>query len=206
MVKCLNHTGYETDCSKLATDSATNKYKENIPGQVMLVPVPFITSLQTGNIYQPTLSGAKLSDIKNFIHGFDNKESCNKYIKALHCQLTTLLVENPQYETIKVSCKIKVKQCLDTNFYKAQLEEDLNKFLSPWISGDPGKLNFGGKLHVSQIIYFTEQLDYIDYVTNLTIEHKFGNIPQNLDEPSLAVASTSKSVLTSFGSHKIEDA
>lgn len=203
MVKCLNHTGYQKDCN---SPTAKGTFKENLPGSIMLVPVPFVFNLKTGNIYQPTLSAAKLSEIKNFIHSSDNTGSCNRYVNALHCQLTTLLVENPQYETIKVSCQIKVKQCLDANFYKAQLGEDLNKFLSPWITGDPGKINFGGKLHVSQIIYFTEQLDYIDYVTSLTIEHKIGENLQNIDEPSLAVASTSKSVLTSFGSHNIENA
>ncbi len=201
MVKCLNHTGYEIDCA-----TSLGKYKENIPGQVMLVPVPFVTNLQAGNIYQPTFSAAKLTDIKNFIHGADNAGTCNKYINALHCQLATLLVENPKYETVKVTCKIRVKQCLDQLYYEGVLVEDLNKFLSPWITGDPGKINFGGKLHASQVIYFIEQLSYIDYLENLTIEHKDGNTVLNTTEPSLAVATTSKSVLTSFGTHTIQKA
>ncbi len=194
MVKCLNHTGYEKDCT-----TSIIKYKENIPGRVMLVPVPFITNLQTGNIYQPTLSAAKLGDIKNFIHGGLTSGACNKYIKALHCQLSTLLVENPKYETIKVFCKIKVRKCSDPNFYKAQLGEDLNKFLAPWITGDAGKISFGGRLHVSQVVYFIEQLSYIDYLEDLTIEHKDGSTILNTAEPGLAVASTSRSVLTSIG-------
>ena len=198
MVKCLNHTGYETNCS-----TATKKYKENIPGHVMLVPVPFITNLQTGNIYQPTLSAAKLTDIKNFIHGADNAGTCNKYIKALHCQLATLLVENPKYETIKVSCRIKVKQCLDANFYKAQLGEDLHLFLSPWIKGDEEKMKFGGRLHVSQAVYFIEQLHYIDYLDNITIEQKDETGILNAAEPTLAAATTSKSVLTSVGNDPV---
>lgn len=198
MVKCLNHTGYETNCS-----TATKKYKENISGHVMLVPVPFITNLQTGNIYQPTLSAAKLTDIKNFIHGADNAGTCNKYIKALHCQLATLLVENPKYETIKVSCRIKVKQCLDANFYKAQLGEDLHLFLSPWIKGDEEKMKFGGRLHVSQAVYFIEQLHYIDYLDNITIEQKDETGILNAAEPTLAAATTSKSVLTSVGNDPV---
>ena len=198
MVKCLNHTGYETDCG-----TAIKKYKENIPGQVMLVPVPFITNLQTGNIYQPTLSAAKLTDIKNFIHGADNAGTCNKYIKALHCQLATLLIENPKYETIKVSCRIKVKQCLDANFYKAQLGEDLHLFLSPWIKGDEEKMKFGGRLHVSQVVYFIEQLYYIDYLDNITIEQNDETGILNASEPTLATATTSKSVLTSVGNDPV---
>jgi hypothetical protein len=201
MVKCLNHTGYELDCV-----TGLEKYKENMPGQVMLVPVPFVTNLQAGNIFQPTFSAAKLTDIKNFIHGDDASGICNKYIKALHCQLATLKVENPKYETIKVTCKIRVKQCLDQLFYETQLVEDLNNFLSPWITGDPGKINFGGRLHVSQVVYFIEQLSYIDYLEDLTIEHKDGVTVLNTTEPALAVATTSRSVLTSFGTHTIQKA
>lgn len=203
MVKCLNHTGYQKDCKAPAEKG---HYKENLPGNVLLVPVPFVTNLQAGNIFQPALSAAKLADIKNFIHGSDSASSCNKNANALHCQLATLVVENPLYETIQVNCKIMVKDCLDQLFYKVQLVEDLNKFLSPWINGDAAKINFGGKLHASQVIYFIEQLDYIDYVTNLTIEHKSGDDVLNANEPSLAVASTSRSVLTSFGSHIINNA
>ena len=127
--------------------------------------------------------------------------------------MADLIVENPQYETIEVACKIKVRMCLDEFFYKAQLAEDLNQFLSPWIAGDPGKINFGGRLHVSQVIYFIEKLDYIDYVTNLTLKHCLEKEDDNhvktktelnIIEPSLAVASTSKSVLTSVGAHLIE--
>jgi hypothetical protein len=201
MVKCLNHTGYEIDCA-----TTLKKYKENIPGQVMLVPVPFVTNLQAGNIFEPTLSAAKLTDIKNFIHGDDNSGTCNKYIKALHCQLALLEVENPKYETIQVTCKIRVKPCLDQLFYEAQLVKDLDNFLSPWITGDAGKINFGGRLHASQVVYFIEQLHYIDYLEDLEIEHKDGATVLNTTEPSLAVATTSRSVLTSSGTHIIQKA
>ena len=200
MVKCLNHTGYETDCTKPVGDPGRTKYKEKIAGQVMLVPVPFITNLQSGNIFQPSLSASKLTDIKNFIHGDDNSGKCNKYIKAIHSQLAKLIVENPTYETIKVTCKIKVRECLDQLYYKQQLGYDLHKFLAPWITGDEGKINFGGRLHASQVVYFIEQLPYIDYLENLTIEHRDKNgVVLNTAEPALAVATTSRSVLTSAG-------
>jgi hypothetical protein len=201
MVKCLNHTGYKKDCK---TPPEKGIYKENLPGSVLLVPVPYITNLQTGNKFQPALSTAKLDAIKNFLTGVDNNISCNSYLKAIRCQLASLFVENPLYETIEVTCTIKVGQCFDKFFYKAQLAEDLNTFLSPWITGDPGKINFGGKLHISQVIYFIEQLEYIDYIINVTLKHRLGNIELNIIDPSVAVATTSKSVLTSSGLHFIE--
>ncbi|MDZ4749824.1 MAG: hypothetical protein SH808_15190 [Saprospiraceae bacterium] len=201
MVKCLNHTGYVTDCA-----TSTYAYKENIPGQVMLVPVPFVTNLQAGNIYTPTFSTARLVDIMNFIHGSDESLVCSPYRKALHCQLAALVVENPEYETIKVSCKVKIKSCFDTYYYESKLVDDLNIFLSPWITGDAGKIEFGGKLHASQVVYYIEQLSYIDYLESLTLEHKKGDIVLNTLEPLYAVATTSRSVLTSYGTHTIQKA
>ena len=198
MVKCLNHTGYEKDCN-----TNTGKYRENLPGNVMLVTIPFVTNLQSGDKFQPALSAALRTGITNFIQGADNANTCNKYVKALNCGLVKFKVENPKYETIKVSCKIKVKQCFDKNFCRNQLLTDLNHFLSPWLTGDTTKINFGGRLHVSQVIYFIEQLSYIDYVTNVTIEHRDESGVLNIAEPSFAVTTTSKSVLTSNRIHDI---
>jgi hypothetical protein len=204
MLKCLNHTGYEMDCAQ----PSIKKYKENLPGSVLLVTVPFITNQQAGNIYQPSLSAGKLTDIKNYITGNGAAIACNKYIPARHCQLATLLVENPAYETITVTCEVKVRECLDKNFYKAQLHTDLNNFLSPWIKGEAGKINFGGSLHISVVVYFMEQLHYIDYVEKATIVHKAKNasgiyVPVNTADLTLANATTSRSILTSSNEHSI---
>ncbi|MBV9962694.1 MAG: hypothetical protein JO072_10640 [Parafilimonas sp.] len=203
MVKCLNHTGYGVDCSKSSNDPSRKIYRENIPGKVMLITIPFVTNLQSGNKYQPALSAAVLKDITDFIHG-SSADACKQNIKALNCGCAEFKVENPQYETISVSCKIKVKDCLDVNFYQKQLSDDLKNFLSPWLSGDVSKINFGGRLHVSQVIYFIEQLSYIDYLTNATIQHKQGNTVVNTTDPSLAIATTSRSILTSDESHTIQ--
>ena len=199
LAKCLNHTGYTIDCDLPANDPGRVKYKEQLPGHVMLVTVPFINNLHTGNIYQPTLSASKLADIKNFIHGLDNAGSCNKYVKALHCGHVALHVVNPQYETIEVQCKVKIKDCLDQLAYKSQLALDLHKFLSPWIEGDERNIRFGGKLHASQVVYFIERLSYVDYLEDLKIIHRKGNVQLNIGDDTSATATTSRSVLTSIG-------
>jgi hypothetical protein len=207
MVKCLNHTGFEADCSPATGDCQPKElvYKENLPGKVMLVPVPFVTNLKAGNKFQPTFSTSKLTEIKNYIHGYDSGLTCNKYDKALHCQLSKLFVNNPAYETISVTCKIKVKTCLDALHYKGQLAEDLYGFLSPWLLGDGTKIRFGGSLHASVVVYFIEQLHYIDYLEDLTIEHRnTKNILLNTIDPKLAVTTSSRSILTSSETHSIE--
>jgi hypothetical protein len=116
-----------------------------------------------------------------------------------------LFVNNPAYETISVTCKIKVKTCLDALYYKGQLVEDLYGFLSPWLLGDGTKIRFGGSLHASVVVYFIEQLHYIDYLEDLTIEHRnTKNILLNTIDPKLAVTTSSRSILTSSETHSIE--
>jgi hypothetical protein len=207
LVKCLSHTGFEADCADDTGDCAPKLqvYKENLPGKVMLVPVPFVTNLKAGNKFQPTFSTSMLEEIKNYIHGYDSGISCNKYYKALHCQLAKLFVNNPAYETISVTCKIKVKTCLDALYYKAKLVEDLYGFLSPWLVGGDSKIRFGGSLHASVVVYFIEQLPYIDYLEDLTFEHRDpNNLLLNTIDPKLAVTTTSRSILTSAEIHHIQ--
>jgi hypothetical protein len=200
LVKCLNHTGY--GCTGSPT---TDEYREDVPGQVMLVLVPYIVNLNAGNIFQPTISKGKCETIQQFIAGVPNVgqceqplSNCNKYKKGLHCQLSTLWVESPRYETLMVECSVKLKPCFeDKNLYADQLRKDVSGFLAPWIKGDEGKIRFGGKIHTSQVVYFIEQLEYVDYVTDMYLHHtQPGSAPVKI-EADFAVAGTSRSVLTS---------
>lgn len=192
MVKCLNHTGFTHGCN-----NQQPAYRENYAGHVLVVPVPYVSDLNTGNIFRPTFSSSKLTDILRYLTGWISSGPCQASWPALHPQLSHLEVRNPLYETIKIECKIKVRDCFDANFYKAQLVEDLNYFLSPWISGEESQIRFGGSLHDSVVIYFIEQLPYIDYLEDLKMFHEGTEVRE-------AVTTTSHSILTSFGTHDIQ--
>ncbi|HSK14059.1 MAG TPA: hypothetical protein VK907_12650, partial [Phnomibacter sp.] len=199
-VKCLNHTGYA--CSK---EDELPGYRENLPGQVMLVPLPFANRVQTADIFQPVFSASMLSRIKAYIRGDDAASSCKPFTKALHTRLAKLHVENPKYETITVTCSIRVKDCLDPFVHRERLHEDLNLLLSPWISGGTSALRFGGSLHVSILVYFMEQLSYIDHVEQVAMvqSHAGESTALNISDPDTARATTSRSVLTSSNAHII---
>jgi hypothetical protein len=201
MVKCVNHAKYELDT---ATGKEYN-YKENVPGHVIVVPLPYVTNIQSGNKFQPLLSRGGHDRIANYLRGVDDGTDCNVKMRPLMCGAAKVLVRPPEYETITVTCKIKVIPCKDPYFYRDQLVAELNAFLSPWIGGDVSQLKFGGTLHISLIIRFIETREYIDYVENVTIEHndKSGN-RLNVGDPSVAITQKSISILTSSDLHKIE--
>ncbi|OYW19659.1 MAG: hypothetical protein B7Z54_03255 [Sphingobacteriales bacterium 12-47-4] len=106
-------------------------------------------------------------------------------------------VRNPLYETVKVSCRVQIRDCYDAHYYKSVLIEDLNSFLSPWIGGEETEIRFGGSLHDSVVVYFIEQLPYVDYLEDLKIFHEGTEVRE-------AITTTSHSILTSFGTHDIE--
>lgn len=192
MVKCLNHTGFTHGCN-----NQPPAYRENYPGHVLVVPVPYVSDLKTGNIFRPTFSTSKLTDIYRFLAGWISTGPCQASWPALYPQLSHLEVRNPLYETIKIDCKVRVRDCFDAHYYKAKLVEDLNYFLSPWIGGEETQIRFGGSLHDSVVIYFIEQLPYIDYLEDLKMYHEGTEVRE-------ALTTTSHSILTSFGTHDIQ--
>lgn len=192
MAKCLNHTGFTHGCG-----NQPQVYRENYAGHVLVVPVPYVSDLKTGNNYKPAFSASKLTDILRFLTGWISNGPCQGSWPALHPQLSHLEVRNPLYETVKVSCKVQIRDCYDAHYYKSVLIEDLNAFLSPWIGGEETEIRFGGSLHDSVVVYFIEQLPYVDYLEDLIIFHEGTEVRE-------AITTTSHSILTSFGTHDIQ--
>lgn len=172
-VKCLNHTNDET---------------ETAPGCVRIITIPDMSAKSSGNLFMPMISNNKRQQIKD-------------YITSLNCPFADLQVENPQYEAINVKCEVKIKEGLDEGAFIDRLKEDIDKFLAPWAFKEGRGIDFGGTIHRSQIIFYMEKLEYVDFVTDFTMDlYLDGSTMTDLEE---AKATTSKSVLTSYRNHLI---
>lgn len=173
-VKCLNHT---------------NDITETAPGCVRIVVIPDVSHKSTGNLFKPAVSNNK-------------REKIRKYITALNCPFADLQVENPRYEEVRISCQIKFSNDAPDVENINRVKEDVDKFLAPWAYDESRGIDFGGKIHQSQIINYLEKLSYIDYVTDFYMNVYYnglllvGNVPE-------AKASKSRSVLTSEQNHDI---
>ena len=71
---------------------------------------------------------------------------------------------------------------MDEQFYLNQLQEDIKKFLSPWAYAETAKIVFGVELHQNILVKYLEELDYVDYVSNLVITHQ--NVSKKRVKPS----------------------
>jgi hypothetical protein len=172
-VKCLNHTQYEPN------ESGTGIYRELAPGNVTLVTVPNHKYHNLRDPLRPYTSLGLLGEIAEFLQA---RSSC----------FVNLHVRNPQFEQVRVKCKLKISDGFDETFYTKLLQEAIMNFLSPWAFVNEGSPSFGGKIYKSVLLDFIEEQQYVDYVTDFELFHdingKQGTENKNEIEGSLAVS------------------
>ena len=172
-VKCLNHTQYEPN------ETGTGIYRELAPGNVTIVTVPNHQCHNLRDPLQPYTSLGLLEEIAEYLQA---RLSC--FIK-LH-------VRNPQFEQIRVKCKLKLYEGYDETFYTKLLQDAIMNFLSPWAFVNEGSPSFGGKIYKSVLLDFIEEQKYVDYITDFELFHdingKKGTDDRNEIEGSMAVS------------------
>lgn len=96
--------------------------------------------------------------------------SVSEYIQNYIPPGISVHVHNPVYEEVKVCCTVKFKTQYDSGFSLGQLNDDLEKFISPWLFDDNSLVKMGQTLSTSEMIGFISQLSYVEFVTGLSIE------------------------------------
>lgn len=175
-VKCLNHT---SPCSEMS------------PGHVRMVVVPSLRNRNAVDPLRPALSLAKL-------------ESIRAYLADIASDFTTIHVTGPEYEEVKVRFNVRFHSGRDKGFYTARLNDDIVRFLSPWLDDEAADLPIGGWVHRSSILKFVEERDYVDMVADFRMDHIIGE--RVLADVEAAEATTSSSALVSVPQHEIGDA
>jgi len=161
-IKCLNH-------------STRSSFKA--PGEVLLVAIPNIKDQNVYDIYKPKLSQTKLNAIEAYI---------NK-LNTLHVNAKVI---SPVYEEVVILLKAKFYEGLDANFYTKQLQQDIAQYLSPWAFDKNKLISFGNAMYASEVIFYIENLNYVDYIKDFKMEH-------NGEEKDEIVPTDQKSILTS---------
>jgi hypothetical protein len=181
--KCLNHTGF-------ILDEITNqpKYSETLAGQVMVITIPDLTHLNTANILRPYTSIGLLTDIQI-------------YLQTLTSPFVKLNLCNPQFEEVQFDFAVTFKENYDDVFYKKQLSDDIEKFLTPWAFGNPQAIDFGTTIQKSVVLNFVEEQYYVDFVTCFKMNQIIRDdsvviqVFPNIEE---AIPSTARSILVSY--------
>jgi len=146
-------------------------FKDNkvyVPGSVLLVVISDLRNKNAVNPLQPKTNSITLINIKEFL---------KKYVTS-HLELQ---VENPYYDRLFVDLKVAFKQGYDYGYYSEQLNKDLKIFLSPWAYDKGEDIIFGGKISRSDILYFVENLEYVDFITQFDVYHLLDEKTANIE-------------------------
>ncbi len=182
-VKCLNHT-----------KSVDAEYNELLPGHVTIITIPDLRKRNDINPLKPYTSQAMLKAIEAFLK---KRTSCH----------VKLHVVNPDFEEVRLKFKLRLAKGFDDfTIYANKLREEITAFLSPWVNGGED-ISFGGKVYKSVLINFIEERPYVDFITDVVMEHKdaYGVVvsPDN----DVISASYAKCILVSApaSKHEVEE-
>jgi hypothetical protein len=169
--------------------------------QVSIVVIPDVRNRLPFNPFQPKAPASLLADIEEFL-------TAHTPVAA------TIKVKNACYLPVKLRFAVCFQTGFDSSFYKQQLNEDVNRFLSPWAYEQGKDLVIGGKIYANAIIDFIERQPYVDYVAHFKLflgdenGEDFQFIPQPLLNDTFAgycvAANRPDAVLVAARNHDID--
>jgi hypothetical protein len=95
------------------------------------------------------------------------------FVKASISPFVDVEIENPVYEKIKIIAKIKFKhtKSADNGYYTQKLNEDLRKYLCPWLYESSSSFKIGSQIYVTEVLNYIKKRPYVEYITGFSILH-----------------------------------
>lgn len=126
------------------------------PGEIGIVVIPDMQNKLPFNPFEPKVPADVIAAIETY---FTDKVSAYASVR----------VTNPSYVTVKVRFDVRFLPGRNEGYHLQRLNEDLNRFLSPWAYEDGADIVIGGRMYANAIINFVEQQPYVDYVANIKL-------------------------------------
>ena len=125
-------------------------------GEVAIVVVPNVRAVPT---LEPRAGDVLIRRIDDYV---------NNQLASPFAQVNVI---HPTYERIRVDARVAFRTGLDAGYYASVLNQDLQRFLSPWAYADGEDIVFGGQIYRSEILAFMEGRTYVDYITDFRLYH-----------------------------------
>lgn len=125
-------------------------------GKVEVIIIPDIRGQLPFNPFEPKATVGQIAEIGDFI--------------AEHVSpLAAVTVKNAHYVPVRVRFAVRFLPGYDPGFYKVRLNDELNRFLSPWAYDGANDVVIGGTIYANAIIDFLERQAGVDYVAELKL-------------------------------------
>jgi hypothetical protein len=126
------------------------------PGRVDLVIIPDIRNRLPFNPFEPKAPADLVRDVEAFL---EDKTP----------PFAVVRVKNARYFPVKVRCGVRFVTGSDEGFCRRLLNDELNRFLSPWAYEEGADVVIGGSIYANSIINFIDSRDYVDYVAEFKL-------------------------------------
>ena len=125
-------------------------------GKVVVVVIPDIHDCQPFNPFEPKATAPQIAEITGFL--------------SSHAPpLAEIKVKNAHYVPVRVRFAVRFMPSCDPGFYKPRLNEELNRYLSPWAYAESNEVTICGKIYANAIVDFLERRPYVDYVAGIKL-------------------------------------
>jgi hypothetical protein len=143
---------------------------------------------------------------------FNILQAIREYVDGLSSPFASVSVVNPNYERVRINCKIRFETTQNTGQYTRRLETDLRKFLCPWFGAKQQEMILGTSLEQEEILAFIYGLDYVRFVSRFSVvvihktegSYNLSDSASRTDNQAAIAASNPWSVFIPDESHEIE--
>ncbi len=126
------------------------------PGLVEIVIIPDMRGMFPFDPFEPKAPADLLTSIQEFV---GNKSPAFAEVE----------VRNPHYVYVKARFGVRFMPGHDIGYYQARLNDELNRFLSPWGYDEGADIVFGNRIYATSILNFVDRLPYVDYVASIRL-------------------------------------
>ncbi|MGC2776850.1 MAG: hypothetical protein WA418_14575 [Bradyrhizobium sp.] len=146
---------YKAKCLPATSNEAAADTRDAL-GLVRLVIIPDIRGKSLFDPFEPKASSALLADIAD-------------YLAPLLPGSARLSVENAKYVQVRIRVGVRFVDQNNPALWKQRLNDDLNRFLSPWAFEEGADIVIGRRIYASSIVNFIDQRPYVDYVAGIKL-------------------------------------
>ncbi|MEM9452604.1 MAG: baseplate J/gp47 family protein [Myxococcota bacterium] len=166
------------------------------PGKVVVVVIPDIRNQIPFDPFEPKAPASTLAEIEAWL-GDKVPGSA------------TVEVRNAHYIAVKVRVSVRFYEGQDEGYARKTLNDEINRFLSPWAYDDGVDITIGERVYANSIIDFIDRRPYVDYVYGITLfrsddGERFTQVEPSALEGYYVAAERADGVLVAARNHEIE--
>jgi hypothetical protein len=126
------------------------------PGMVEMVVIPDVRKLLPSDPFAPKAPARLLRQVQ-------------EYLATLAPAFASVRVRNAEYVSVQVRLYVRFVTGADEAYHANLLNDQLNRFLSPWAYDDAADIALGGRIYANSIVNFVDRRDYVDFVAGVKL-------------------------------------